>query len=121
MWTGARQGAEQVAENSCILEMGFINCCVVYQDDFLKTTISTVYNSKHDAMVSAIFGVNNILDTEIVLKSDHKEEEETHIVIVEDILLFTYRHLIDVLNKCHLISNPNKECKKKNRTWLGHE
>ena len=42
-------------------------------------------------------GVNNTLDTEIVPESDHEEEETTHILIVETILLYTYRPLIHML------------------------
>uniref|UniRef100_A0A3Q3ENS4 Muscle-specific beta 1 integrin binding protein 2 n=1 Tax=Labrus bergylta TaxID=56723 RepID=A0A3Q3ENS4_9LABR len=43
-------------------------------------------------------GVHNALDTEIIPKSDNKEAE-THILIVDGFMLYTYKPLINVLNQ----------------------
>jgi len=47
--------------------------------------------------------INNTLDTEIVPKSDRKEED-AHILIVEGILLYTY---------CYFVFVPCEESKKR--------
>lgn len=68
---------------------------------FLGVGLPNAHGETHCHLVKfeKSLGVCNTTDAVIVLKSEVKEEKETHMLTKEGFLLDTYRPMIDALNQ----------------------
>ncbi|RVE62101.1 hypothetical protein OJAV_G00177170 [Oryzias javanicus] len=111
----------------------FPNCCVVHQDDFFKKPDQidvgedgfrqwdVISALDMEAMVSTVKGwqenpVKFARSHGVGLSSDADSAHAVHILIVEGFLIYNYKPLIDIYDKCFYISIPYEECRRRRST-----
>ncbi|XP_054452166.1 nicotinamide riboside kinase 2-like [Anoplopoma fimbria] len=131
---GVTNGGKTTLTNRLIKTLP--NCCVVHQDDFFKKPDQievgedgfrqwdVIDAMDMEAMVNTVKGwqenpvkfarSHGVSVSRIAEESD--SEEGIHILIVEGFLIYNYKPLIDIYDKCFYISVPYEECKKRRST-----
>ncbi|KAM7379579.1 hypothetical protein PAMP_005125 [Pampus punctatissimus] len=108
------------------------NCCVVHQDDFFKKPDQIEVGEDGfrqwdvidaldmEAMTNTVKGWQEnpvkFARSHGVSLSPEASEKGIHILIVEGFLIYNYKPLLDVYDKCFYISIPYEECKKRRST-----
>ncbi|KAJ8374638.1 hypothetical protein SKAU_G00052180 [Synaphobranchus kaupii] len=131
---GVTNGGKTTLTNRLIKSLP--NCCVVHQDDFFKPQDQievgedgfrqwdVITSLDMEAMVNTIKGwaenpvkfarSHGVAVSPATEASD--PEKEIHVLIVEGFLLYNYKPLLEVYDKCYYIAIPYDECKKRRST-----
>uniref|UniRef100_A0A3B4XBH8 Nicotinamide riboside kinase 2 n=1 Tax=Seriola lalandi dorsalis TaxID=1841481 RepID=A0A3B4XBH8_SERLL len=113
------------------------NCCVVHQDDFFKKPDQievgedgfrqwdVIAALDMEAMINTVkgwqenpvkFARSHGVSLSPEAEESDSEEKGIHFLIIEGFLIYNYKPLIDVYDKCFYISIPYEECKKRRRS-----
>ncbi|XP_030016626.1 nicotinamide riboside kinase 2-like isoform X1 [Sphaeramia orbicularis] len=109
------------------------NSCVVHQDDFFKRPDQievgedgfrqwdVISALDMEAMTNTVKGwqenpVKFARSHGVSLSPEAEKPDSVHILIVEGFLIYNYKPLLDVYDKCFYISIPYEECKRRRST-----
>ncbi|XP_062337891.1 nicotinamide riboside kinase 2-like [Osmerus eperlanus] len=131
---GVTNGGKTTLTNKLVKTLP--NCCVVHQDDFFKKPAQievgedgfrqwdVITSLDMEAMFNTVKGWQEnpakFARSHGVSLSHEVEESDPetglHILIVEGFLLYNYKPMVDIYDKCYYIAIPYEECKRRRST-----